>query len=352
MLQYKIYLYIGFCLGRHGKEGLRELTINSFEINASPEGRCYIKMIHKETTKKSQGHEPMNSKNLYKDDNNKLIVEQPGNPRCPVASFEKYLARIDHSIDVLFQQPKKNIHLKDTEIWYHKKVVRKETISTWLKTISTESKCSQIYTNHCLRKTTANSMKKSRKNYSIPTIASVLGHHNYQSLESYVEEPDDEERIDFCDSLFDYTGANENEESSLNNADDFNPPSPPKKKLKLQRKKKENPTSTATAPNPNGTKIPTVNEADNIDGVMNEQGDQNVENMDPAEENQMQIVPLEPNFNEINENLEMSIKLPKENNTRMEQINQMNTNMTMSKIPNIFGNSTFNNCTINFQMPQ
>ena len=53
----------------------------------------------------------------------------------------------------------------------------------------------------------------------------------------------------------------------------------------------------------------------------------------------MQLVPLEPNFDEINENFEMSIKLPKEKESRMEKMSQMNTNMTMSKIPNIFGNS-------------
>ena len=71
--------------------------------------------------------------------------------------------------------------------------------------------------------------KKSSKNYSIQAVASVLGHHNYQSLESYLQEPDEEERIDFCDSLFEYTGANENEEcSSEDDADDFNPPPPPK----------------------------------------------------------------------------------------------------------------------------
>ena len=233
MLQYKIYLDIGFYMGRRGKEVLRELTVNSFKTNTSPEGRHCIKMTHKETMKKPQGDESTKSKNFYKDDSNNLIVEQSGNPRCPLASFEKYLARLDHSLDILFQQPKKNIHPKYTKIWYHKKVIDKETIATWLKTISTESKYSQIYTNNCLKMTTANGMKKSGKNYSIPAISSVLGHCNYQSLESYLEESDDEERIDFCDSLFGHTGANKNEESSSNDSDYFNPPPPPKKKTKL-----------------------------------------------------------------------------------------------------------------------
>ena len=123
-----------------------------------------------------------------------MIVEQPSNSRCPEASFEKYISRLDKSIDVLFQQPKKNIHPKYETIWYH-------------KIISTQSKCSKVYTNHCLRKTAATDMKKSDKNYSIPEIAAVIGHRNYQSLEAYLEEPDEEGRLDFCDSLFEYTGA-------------------------------------------------------------------------------------------------------------------------------------------------
>ena len=51
MLQYKIYLDIRFYIGRRGKEGLRELAILSFETKTSPEGRRYIVMTHKETTK-------------------------------------------------------------------------------------------------------------------------------------------------------------------------------------------------------------------------------------------------------------------------------------------------------------
>ena len=75
MLQYKIYLHIGSYMGRRRKEGLRELAILSFEIKTSPEGRQYIVMTHKETMKKSQGDESTKSKDLYKDDNNNLIVE-------------------------------------------------------------------------------------------------------------------------------------------------------------------------------------------------------------------------------------------------------------------------------------
>ena len=75
MLQYKIYLDIGFSMGRRGKEGLRELTVESFQIKTSPEGHHYIIITYKETTKKSHGDESTNSKNFYKDDNSNVIVQ-------------------------------------------------------------------------------------------------------------------------------------------------------------------------------------------------------------------------------------------------------------------------------------
>ena len=74
MLQYKIYLDIGFYMGRRGKEGLRELCISSFKIKTSPEGRRYIVMTHKEISKKPRGNKSTNSKNFYKDDNNNWIA--------------------------------------------------------------------------------------------------------------------------------------------------------------------------------------------------------------------------------------------------------------------------------------
>ena len=58
----------------------------------------------------------------------------------------------------------------------------------------------------------------------------MIGHRNYQSLEAYLEEPDKEERIDFYNSLFDKTGANQYKDSSDEDAQDFNPPPSSKKK--------------------------------------------------------------------------------------------------------------------------
>ena len=191
----------------------------------------------------------------------------------------------------------------------------------------------------CTKKTTATGMQKSKKSYTIQQIASVTGHHNYQSLESYLEEPDEEDHVDFCDSLFNYTGANdENNEESSDDANNFDPPPPPKNKLKL--KKKQKPTSTITSP---------PSDMSNKENVKTKPALTSTENSENTPMNQ--IIPCFPPEEDINMGststqsgqIEVSDKSGKQ---------MVHTNMTMSKIPNIFGNSTFTNCTINFHMPQ
>ena len=50
-------------------------------------------MTHNEATKKKQGDESSTSK-MHRTENPPLILQQEGDPLCPVASFEKYMAHI------------------------------------------------------------------------------------------------------------------------------------------------------------------------------------------------------------------------------------------------------------------
>ena len=60
MLQYNVYLDLAFYMGKLDKEGLHALTLDSFELNFTPEGRRYIRMTLKEEC-------------------NDVIIDQPGN---------------------------------------------------------------------------------------------------------------------------------------------------------------------------------------------------------------------------------------------------------------------------------
>ena len=75
-------------------------------------------------------------------------------------------------------------------------------LASMLKNISTKAGCSKIYTNHTLQHTMVTAMGKQ---YNLQQISSVTGHKNYQCLETYINEPDQEDHVEFYDTLFDYT---------------------------------------------------------------------------------------------------------------------------------------------------
>ena len=55
VLLHKVFFDIIYYTGRHGKEGLRNLTKDSFTIKKGPDGADYIEMTYNEKTKKNQG---------------------------------------------------------------------------------------------------------------------------------------------------------------------------------------------------------------------------------------------------------------------------------------------------------
>ena len=87
-LQHKVYFDIAFFLGKRGQEGLRQLKQDSFALKINKDDEEYLELTYNESTKKSPG-----------DDNNEMteqpiLLSQPGNPRCPVASFKSYLSKL------------------------------------------------------------------------------------------------------------------------------------------------------------------------------------------------------------------------------------------------------------------
>ena len=72
-----------------------------------------------------------------------------------------------------------------------------------MKTISENTKLSKIYTNHCIRKTTATGMY--RQGYSLKEIANITKHKNLQSLEHYISGPNHQDKTSYLNALFDYS---------------------------------------------------------------------------------------------------------------------------------------------------
>ena len=106
----QVYLDIGFHLGRRGREGLRKLRNNSFELKQNDEGRKYIIMTHNETKKKKQGNEY--TSRMHNSERCPYTMEQKHSIRCPISSYEKYMSHRNPNGTMFFQMAQRNFNPK------------------------------------------------------------------------------------------------------------------------------------------------------------------------------------------------------------------------------------------------
>lgn len=188
------------------------MTKDSFDLERNDDGKEYLQLTYHERTKKCQGEEY----DPYREEN--IIIAQPNSQRCPVYSFKLYLSKLSPHLNAFFQRPNKNFQ-REGQGWYRASVVGINAIGKFLQEISKKANLSTMYTNHCIRGTTATALKK--LGFSIPEIASVTKHRNFQSLEHYLEKPSLEERGRFSKSLFQYAS---NQTPSNSSASDVTEP--------------------------------------------------------------------------------------------------------------------------------
>ena len=89
-----------FC--RRGQENLHILKVSDFEIKIGTDRYKYVQKITSELDKNHQGNGVISDIEGIGDQ----MYETSGNAMCPVASFEKYLAKRHNGTDRLFLHPK------------------------------------------------------------------------------------------------------------------------------------------------------------------------------------------------------------------------------------------------------
>ena len=202
---HKVFFDVMLHTGCHGKEGLRSLNKNSFEVKVTGDDLKYVEITFNECTKKNQGDGASSGVDALHN-NHAIIAEQPGSVHCPVNSFLHYIDNLNENCDAFFQYP------DETKTKFDRKSVGKNTLGERMKTISKNAKLSKIYTNHCIRKTTATGLK--RQGFDLKDIANVTKHKNLQSLEHYIRGPTLKEKENYSDALFSYTHGKRSNEST------------------------------------------------------------------------------------------------------------------------------------------
>ena len=205
-LQHKVFYELNFYMAKRGREGLRNLTRDSFNILKDHRGREYVMLAHDEATKTGQGDEEHDNDT----DQDNVMYEQPNSDRCPVKSFKFYLSKLNPLQTAFFQQPVRKAVSKVSVPWYQNQAVGKNKIGGFMQEISKEAKLNTIYSNHCIRATAINALVRGK--HAPTEVIAVSGHKSVEGLKPYIERPTLKERRSLNNTLSHYAAGNESDE--------------------------------------------------------------------------------------------------------------------------------------------
>ncbi|XP_072044159.1 uncharacterized protein KIAA1958 homolog [Amphiura filiformis] len=181
-LQNKVWFELMYYICRRGRENLRKLSKDHFAIAVDSNGRRYVYQSKDEMTKKIRG-ECMKSRV----DGGRMYGT--GGKGCPVASFEKYISKLNPNNNSLFQAPLRSTPSNSDKPWYKNAPVGEKTLGSFMSKLSLAADLSRRYTNHSLRSTCITVLDES--GFDARDICNVTGHQNESSLRSYVGRPND-----------------------------------------------------------------------------------------------------------------------------------------------------------------
>jgi hypothetical protein len=151
---------------------MHEMTKQTFKVERDAKSRKYVVKNEHEL-----------QKNHREDDNTStsgIMPEKPGDPTCPVTSYEKYLAKLNPELNRLWQFPLDSF-LEDGT-WFAKRPIGRNTMAQFMSKLSKSAQLSRIYTNHSLRATAATILGET---FTPLQVMSVTGHKAVSSLASY-----------------------------------------------------------------------------------------------------------------------------------------------------------------------
>ena len=194
-LQSKVWFELMLFICRRGRENLRKLEKDHFAITQDSNGRRYVYQSKDELTKRIRGTD-MKSR---VDGGRMYATDGQG---CPVASFEKYVAKLNPKCAAFFQAPmpanRKGIW-NDDDQWFKNAPIGEKTLGSFMSKISLAANLSRRYTNHSLRSTCITLLDES--GFATRDICNISGHRNEKSIRSYIGRPNDAKKQKLSDAL-------------------------------------------------------------------------------------------------------------------------------------------------------
>ncbi|XP_061894559.1 uncharacterized protein LOC133644223 [Entelurus aequoreus] len=129
-----------FCT--RGRENQRELREDSFGLAVDRDGRKFVYF-------KAPGPRPPRRKPEARDDVTLPRMYETRTPRCPYASFRRYLAKRHPLCRAFFQRPRERCGGAEVT-WFENKAIGKNLLGTRMQMLSRAAGLSKTYTNHCI----------------------------------------------------------------------------------------------------------------------------------------------------------------------------------------------------------
>ena len=168
-----------FHLIRRDRENLRLLTKESFAVQVDAARKTCVYQVVDELVKNHRANDqPDDSPGEGR------MYERPESPYYPVKTFELHLSKLNPALSCLWQRPRATEHFSHSdEVWYCNVPLEKNTLGTFMISISKELKLSQKYTNQCIRATAVSLLDEC--NFEARHIMRVSGHKSESSIRSY-----------------------------------------------------------------------------------------------------------------------------------------------------------------------
>ena len=154
-LQQVVWFNCMFHLIRLGRESLRLLTKESFAVQVDAAGKKFVYQVVDELDKNHRV-------NCQPDDSpgEGRMCKRLESPYCPVKTFELFLSKLNPALSWLWRRLRATenfSHSQADEVWYCNVPLGKNTLGTFMSSISKELKLSEKYTNHCIGATALSS---------------------------------------------------------------------------------------------------------------------------------------------------------------------------------------------------
>ena len=146
-LQNKVFVDLMMHLCNGSRENLRSMKKADFCVRTDSAGKRYVSVCDKQ--RRNDSGEQTDASGIQR----RRMYSVPGNPKCPVMSFEKYVAKLNRDVEIFCQKPSGKKVVADDFCWYDRAPLGKNALGDKMKTLSVEAGLSVVYPNHCLHET-------------------------------------------------------------------------------------------------------------------------------------------------------------------------------------------------------